>query len=51
MGDEAVRQFAQGSCGCPIPQSGPDQVGWGFARPGLVEDAPVYGRGLGLDDL
>lgn len=24
---------------------------WGFEQPGLVEDVPVYGRMVGLDDL
>lgn len=27
------------------------QVGWGFEQPDLVEDVPVHGRGMELDDL
>ena len=51
MGDEALEQVAQGSCGCPLPGSVQGQVGWGFEQPGLVEGVFACGGGLELDDL
>jgi len=44
---EALVQVAQRSCGCPLPGSVRDQVGRGFEQPGLVEDVPAHGRGVG----
>ena len=40
-------QVVQRSCGCPLPGSVQDQVGWSSEQPGLVEDVPAYGRGVG----
>jgi len=37
---------AQRSCGSPVPGSGKGQVGWGFEKPGLVEDVPAHDRGV-----
>jgi len=45
-GGETLAQVAQTSCGCPLPSSVQGQVGWGFERPGLVEDVPAHGRGV-----
>jgi len=42
-----VELVAQRSCGCPLPGSVQGQVGWGFEQPGLVEDVPAHGRGVG----
>jgi len=42
-----VEQVAQRNCGCPIPGSVQDQVGWGFEQPGLVEGVPAHARGVG----
>lgn len=37
-GAEALAQSAQKSCGCLwIPESVPDQVGWGLEQLGIVE--------------
>lgn len=33
-------------CGLPIPGTAQGQAGWGWEQPGLVEGAPVHGRGL-----
>ena len=44
---ETLEQVAQGGCGCPIPGSVPDQVGWCFEQPGLVEGVPACGWGVG----
>ena len=49
--DETQDQVAQRSCACPNPGSVQGQVGRGFEQPGLVGDAPVHGRGVGLEDL
>jgi len=35
----------------PIPGNIQGQVARGFEQPGLVEDVPVHGRGVGLHDL
>jgi len=35
------------SCGCPLPGSVQGQVGWSSEQPGLVEDVPAHGRGVG----
>jgi len=35
------------SCGCPLPGSVQGQVGWSSEHPGLVEDVPAHGRGVG----
>ncbi|KAK4820204.1 hypothetical protein QYF61_021712 [Mycteria americana] len=44
-GGETLEQVAQRSCGGPIPGNMPGQAGWGFEKPDLVEDVPIYGRG------
>ncbi|GAB0182869.1 cAMP-dependent protein kinase inhibitor alpha [Grus japonensis] len=44
---ETLEQVAQRSCGCPLPGSVQDQVGWGFGQRGLVEGVPAHGRGVG----
>ena len=46
-GGETVEQFAQRSCGCPLPGSVQGQVGRGFEQPGLVEGVPAHGREVG----
>ena len=46
-GGEALAQVAQRSCGCPLPASVQGQVGWSSEQPGLVEDVPAHGRGVG----
>ena len=38
---------AQRSCGCPLPGIAQGQVGWSSEQPGLVEDVPAHGRGIG----
>jgi len=40
-------KVAQRSCGCPLPGSAQGQVGWSSGHPGLVEDVPAHGRGVG----
>jgi len=42
-----LEHVAQRSCGCPLPGNVQGQVGWGFEKPGLVEDASAHGRGIG----
>lgn len=42
---ESVEQFAQGSCGCPIPGSVKVQTGWGSGQPNLVVGNLVRDRG------
>jgi len=44
---EALERVAQRSCGCPLRGSVQGQVGRGFKQPGLVEDVPAHGRGVG----
>lgn len=39
-GGKTVEQIAQKNCGCPIPGSVPEQLGWGAERFGLVEGVP-----------
>jgi len=46
-GGETLAQVAQRSCGCPLPGRAQDQVGWSSEQPGLVEDVPTHGRGVG----
>jgi len=46
-GGETLEQVAQRSYGCPLPGSVQGQVGWGFEQPGLVEDVPAHGMGVG----
>jgi len=46
-GGETLEQAAQRSCGCPLPGIVQGQVGWSSEQPGLVEDVPAHGRGLG----
>ena len=52
--DKQLEQAAQRGCGCPIPESVQDQVGWSPGQPGLGPDlevgGPACGRGLELDD-
>ena len=43
--NETPKQAAQRSCGCPIPRSAQDQVGWGFGQPGLVGGVPAMAGG------
>ena len=50
-GGKTLEQVSQRNCGCSIPGSVQGQVGWGFEQPGIVEDVPAHGRGVGLDDL
>jgi len=38
---------AQRSCGCLLPGSVQDQVGWSSEQPGLVQDVPDHGMGVG----
>ena len=45
-GGEAMAQFAQRSCGCPLSGSAQDQARWGFEQPGGVEGVPTHDRGL-----
>jgi len=47
-GGEALAQVAQRSCGCPLPGRVQGQVGWSSEHPGLVEDVPAHGRGVGI---
>jgi len=44
---EALEQVAPRSCGCPLPASVQSQARWGFEQPGLVEDVPARGNGVG----
>jgi len=44
---ETLEWVAQRSCGCSIAGSVQGRAGWGFEQPGLVEDVPAYGRGVG----
>jgi len=46
-GGEALAQAAQRSCGCPLPGRVQGQVGWTSEHPGVVEDVPAHGRGVG----
>jgi len=46
-GGEALAQAAQRSCGCPLLGSVQGQVGWSSEQPGLVEDVPAHGSGVG----
>jgi len=32
---------------CPLPGSVQAQAGWSSEQPGLVEDVPAHGRGVG----
>jgi len=46
-GGEALAQAAQRSCGFLLPGSAQGQVGWSSEHPGLGEDVPAPGRGVG----
>jgi len=46
-GGEALAQAAQRSCGCSLPGRVQGQVGWSSEQPGLVENVPAHGRGVG----
>jgi len=46
-GGEILKQVAQRSCGCPLSGSVPGQVGRSSEQPGLEEDVPADGRGVG----
>lgn len=48
-----MEQILQRHCGCPIPGSIQDQVGWSPEQTGLVKDIPAHGElgGLELDDF
>lgn len=45
---EALEQVAQRGGKCPTSKNIQSQVGWDSKQPGLVEDIPAYGRGVGL---
>jgi len=45
--DRATVDAAQRSCGCLLPGSLQGQAGWSSEQPGVVEDVPAYGRGVG----
>ena len=44
---EVLEQAAQRGCGCSIPGSVQDQVGWGPRQPDLVPDLEVGGSACG----
>jgi len=44
---ETLAHVSQSSYGCPLPGSAQGQVGWGFEKPGIVEDVLAHGRGVG----
>jgi len=44
---ETLEQVAQRSRDCPLPGSVQGWVGWSSEQPGLVEDVPAHGRGVG----
>jgi len=46
-GGEVLEQVAWRSCGCLLPESVQDQIGWGSEQPGLVEGVSTHGRGVG----
>ena len=46
-GGETLAQVAQRSCGCSLPGRAQGQVGWSSEQPGVVEDVPADGRGVG----
>jgi len=46
-----VRQVAQRSCGCPLPERVQGQAGQGFEQPGLVEIVPAHGGEIGVGNL
>jgi len=46
-GGETLEQDAQRNCGCPLPGSIQGQVGWSSEKPGVVEDVPAHGKGVG----
>ena len=48
-GGDALKQVAQGGCGCPIPRGIQGQAGCGSGQPGLLVGDPVHSRGLELD--
>lgn len=43
-GGEALEQVGQRNCGCAIPGSVQDRVGWGFEQPRVVAGDPADGR-------
>ena len=50
-GGDALKQVAQGGCGCPIPGGIQGQAGCGSGQPGLLVGDPAHSRGvLKLDD-
>ena len=45
---KTLEQVDQRSCGCHLlPGSAQGQAGWSSEHPGLVEDVPAEGRGVG----
>lgn len=48
---EALEEFAQRSCGSPIPGNIQDPFGWGFEQPDLLGGSPVFTRELEWDNL
>ena len=45
-GGDALKQVAQGGCGCPIPGGIQGQAGCGSGQPGLVVGDPAQSRGV-----
>jgi len=43
-----MKWVAQRICECLLPGSVQGQVGWSSEPPGLVEDVPAHGRGVGI---
>ena len=43
---DALKQVAQGGCGCPIPGGIQGQAGCGSEQPGLVVGDPAHHRGV-----
>lgn len=46
-GGEALKQFAQRSCACPIPGGIQSQIGNGLEKPDLMDGNPVYSSMFG----
>ena len=45
-GGDALKQVAQGGCGCPIPGGIQGQAGCGSGQPGLMVGSPAHSRGV-----
>ena len=46
QGGDALEQFAQGGCGCPVTGCIQGQARCGSGQPGLVVGDPAHGRGV-----